>query len=79
MLILASNLWHTFSTILDKSDEIPLYPAIRVEKAEKSKTLKISMGVEKGSHCHHNIYGKYCKTLMKKRRGCFRDKQENSR
>jgi hypothetical protein len=45
-----------------------------VGKIKKGETLKISTGVEEGSQCHHNMYGKYCKILMKKRRECFRDK-----
>jgi hypothetical protein len=42
-----SNHRRTFSTILDKSGGNLIYPATHVEKVEKSKTLKINMGVEK--------------------------------
>jgi succinate dehydrogenase flavin-adding protein (antitoxin of CptAB toxin-antitoxin module) len=44
MLILSSNNLETFSTILDKSDEIILYIAINVEKIEKRRHVKNNHG-----------------------------------
>jgi hypothetical protein len=39
-----------------------------LKKLKKGDTLKIITEIEEGSQCQHNMYGKYCKTLMKKRR-----------
>jgi len=53
--------------------------AIYVEDIEKRRNVKNKHGIEEESQCHHNMCGKYCKILMKKRRECFREKRENSR
>jgi hypothetical protein len=69
MVILVRKYKQIFSTILDKSDKILVCIAMHVKRTKKGETLKISTGVEQVSECQQNVYGKYCKTSIKKTKG----------